>query len=76
MAMFRPWVALEVNTTCSGFSTWKSSAAAWRQRKAVSAAAMAGAWPPRPGLARRFTAWAMALATAGGFCRVVAALSR
>ena len=74
--MFRPWVALKVNTTCSGFSSWKSSAATRRQAKAVSAAAMAGAWPPRPGVARWFTARAMARATAGGFCRVVAALSR
>ena len=50
--------------------------AAARQAKALSAAAIAGLWPPRPGLARWLTAQALAVATAAGFCRVVAALSR
>ena len=76
MAMFSPWVALKVKTTRSGSGTWKRAAASSRQAKAVSAAAMAGRWPPRPGLARCPTAQAQARATEGGFCSVVAALSR
>lgn len=35
-----------------------------------------GNMPPRPGVARRPTADETARATAGGFCKVVAALSR
>lgn len=38
--------------------------------------AMAGRCPPRPGLARWPMAQALARATSGGFCSVVAALSR
>ena len=40
MAIFRPWVQLEVNTTCSG-SHPKNSPARSRQRNTVLAASMA-----------------------------------
>ena len=76
MARFSPWVALKVKTTCSGSGTSKRAAASSRQAKAVSAAAIAGRCPPRPGLARWQMAQALARATSGGFCKVVAALSR
>ena len=39
MAMFSPWVALDVNTTCSGSVTPNSSAASVRHRRSVSSAA-------------------------------------
>lgn len=42
MAMFSPWVAFIVKTTCSA-SASKSAAAAWRQEKSVSSAAIAAA---------------------------------
>jgi hypothetical protein len=75
-AKFNPWVALKVNTTCSGVGTENSFAASSRQAKAVSAADIAAGYPPRPGLAKVRMARAEAAATAGGFCNVVAALSR
>ena len=76
MAMFSPWVALEVSTTPSGSSIWNSRAACSLIRYIRSAAAIPGAWPPRPGLARWVMAQAAARGTAPGFSSVVAALSR
>ena len=67
MAMFRPWVAFMVNTTCSGLSAWYSSASSVRQSKAASAAAMAAGYPPRPGELMVARAASMASATARGF---------
>ena len=51
MAMFSPWVALEVSTTRAGSRTQKRSASASRQSSTVSAASMALSYAPLPGLA-------------------------
>ena len=76
MAMFRAWVAFRVKATPSGPSRPNSSASSVRHRKAVSAARIASGCPPRPGELIEASASVMARATAGGFWKVVAALSR
>ena len=67
MAMFRAWVAFSVNTTCSGDGARNISASSVRQSRAVSAAAMAAGYPPRPGELMDAMAAIMAAATARGF---------
>ena len=76
MAIFRAWVAFMVNTTRSASLRPNSSASSLRQAKAVSAAAIASGYPPRPGELMTARARSMAAATSGGFWKVVAALSR
>ena len=76
MAMFRPWVALEVRMTFSGVGTSNSSAASIRQRSIRSAAIRAAGWSPRPGVVMVSIASATAAGTEAGFCSVVAALSK
>ena len=66
IAMFSPWVALAVNTTCSGDGTPKVSAASVRVRNSSSSAALALAYPPRPGELMVCMARSMAARTPGG----------
>ena len=75
-ARFRPWVALPVRMTLSGWDTPNSSAASVRQRSIISAAWRAAGWSPRPGVVMEWMAAATAAGTVSGFCRVVAALSK
>jgi len=74
--MLSACVAFIVKTTFSGCVMRKSAAASSRQAKTVSAARMAAAWSPRPGLAQLCMARTTARATSGGFWSDVAALSR
>ena len=54
----------------------KKAAAVSRQENTASAAAIAGLWPLRPGLAQLSMAASTACLTISGFSRVVAALSK